>query len=699
MDRSPSSPVTIERDGSTVRVGDDIERAEVRIEVDGEPGLEPAMPDLFLFPIDDAVSVTVSRMRLQGTVGRTLWDGNGTPVAELSDGRNEVPNGTYYASITGTVKIHLRIENAAVSAEQHIDDDQAIVDLRFDEPTSVAIGARSLRSHPSATITVPDDPGTLLEALPYLASSIKEFTCERSWPTLRQHPPAIERGNELHVPPELRIPETGVEIRIPPTYEHCYRVAPLAFYLGAELTPADAPELVLENGHVEPLVTERASLDERVADILSRCLLLDSLVRADGYQSLKKAEYDQLAPQLPFYPPNLYDLPLADQLLEYLDVPRDVLSPFLARWPKRAVLRPEPEDVSVLPSLLHELARIDVARSVEHVPPTVPAGESTAADGDPASGVRRPGALLSAHTFPDDTPGTCRLRPDAMEHGQFLERTTTDSAHLTLVTADPDRARAFSRFAERTDDEAVVSVLEQPTAAALHDALEADRTACYCELPATEDGIRCADRPLLFDAIDDVSTPVVWLAETPPEPIGDALVAAGSVAVVLTDGAPSPAAIRATLTQLLDGYSVADAAYTASLDREVDLRFVGDASVTVVRQVSNSPTIVDLTATGTDRYAATIRYYPTDVIRQGSVAKRIGGADALSRPLEESARDGYWLVGADAEQGLSVTPAEVSAFVDDVGVTVRLDNRLLTTTDDEALQTPTLTRGANEDSG
>ncbi|ELZ11697.1 hypothetical protein C479_06567 [Halovivax asiaticus JCM 14624] len=698
MDRSPNSPVTIERDGSTVRVGDEIERAEVRIEVDGEPALEPAMPDLFLFPIDDAVSVTVSRMRLQGTVGRTLWDGNGTPVAELSDGRNEVPNGTYYASITGTVKIHLRIENAAVSAEQHIDDDQAIVDLRFDEPTIVAIGARSLRSHPTATITVPDDPETLLEALPYLATSIKEFTCERSWPTLRQHPPAIERGDELDVPPELRIPETGVEIRIPPTYEHCYQVAPLAFYLGAELTPADTPALVLENGHVEPLVTERAGVDERVADILSRCLLLDSLVRAGGYQSLEKAEYDQLAPQLPFYPPNLYDLPLADQLLEYLDVSRDVLSPFLARWPKRAVLRPEPEDVAVLPSLLHELARIDVARSVECVPPTIPAGESPAAEGDSASGVRRPGALLSAHTFSDATPGTCRLHPDAMERGQRLERTTTDSAHLTLVTADADRGRAFRRFAERTD-ETVISVLEQPTAAALHDALEADRTALYCENPTTEAGIRCADRTLPFDELGAVGSPVVWLAETSPGPIGDALVAAGAIAVVLTDGAPSPAAVRATLTQLLAGFSVADAAYTAGLDREVDLRFVGDASVTVVRQVSNSPTIVDLTATETDRYTATIRYYPTDVMRQGSVAKTSTGDSVLTRPYEESARDGYWLVGADAEQELPVTPGEAAAFVDDDGVTVRLDNRLLTTTDDEALQRPTLTRRTGENSG
>ncbi|WP_247731022.1 hypothetical protein [Halovivax limisalsi] len=720
---SPRSPVSIEREGPTVRVGDDIEGAEVTIELDREPALEPALSDVFLFPVDEAVSVTVSQLRLRETFGQTIWDEDGNQVGVIADGLADLPRGTYHASITGAVKLHLRIEDAAVTAEEYLEGaGRSIVELRFDEETRVAIGARSLRSHPTGTITVPDDPEALLEALPYLASSIKEFTCERSWPTIRQHPPAIERGDRLDVPADLRAPETGIEIHIPATYGHCYRVAPLAFYLGADLRAGDAPELVLENGHVEPLETKRASLSERVADLLGRCLLLDSLVREAGYQPMASAEYDQLAGELPFYPPNLYDLSPADQLLEYLEVPGDVLAPFRARWPKRAVLRPDPADVSVLPPLLHELARIDVARSPSAVPPTTPsgtdggnapgdeglpietgrtddgsAGEATPVDERGGGGRRRPNALLTAHTFSARVPGTCRLRPEAMERARTVERPPPERARLTLATADPGRAAAFRRFADRNHHDTDVVVLEGPSASTLRDAFVADGTALYIDLPATADGIRCPDRTLAFEAVSDVGAPVVWLAGAAPETDGEALIDAGAIAVALTSDAPDRTTVWGVLAQLLEGFSVADAVYTACVDREVDVRFDGEASVTVVRRVSKSPVVFDVTAAGPDRYDFTVCCYPTDVVRQGAAVKPLGTEGVVGRVIEECNHDGYWLVGADADQPLPITRAEVASLVEHDGFTVRLDGRLCSTVDDEALQSLGVARGTGRD--
>ncbi|ELZ11682.1 hypothetical protein C479_06492 [Halovivax asiaticus JCM 14624] len=679
---SHRSPVSFEQDGAIVRVGDDIERAELRIEIDGASGLEPALPDVFLFPVDEAVSVTVSQLRLEETFGQTLWDANGNQIGTIADGISDVPRGTYYASLTGAVKLHLRIEDATLWAEEHLDETgRSIVEMRFEEPTSVAIGARSLRSHPTATITVPDDPRALLDALPYLAASIKEHTCERSWPTIRQHPPALERGEQLEVPTELRAPETGIEIRIPPTYEHCYRVAPLAFYLGADVSAGESPALVLENGHVEPLKTRRADLAERVGDLLDRCLLLDSLVREAGYQPMGNAEYERLAPQLPFYPPNLYDLPPADQLLEYLEVPREVLDPFTPCWPKRAVLRPNPEDVAVLPSLLHELARIDVAHSPDAIPPTVPSDSTTGGGRDRGGEKRRSDALLTAHTFPAQVPGTCRLHPEAMERARTVERPTPDGASLTLATVDSARARSFRQFADQVRHETAVTVLEQPTAAALRDAVEADRTALYCENPTTEAGIHCADRTLPFDELGAVGSPVVWLADVAPGVTGEALVSAGAIAGILCDEPANQDAVFGALDQLCAGFSVADAVYTADVDRAVDVRFVGDASVTIVRRVSKTPTVVDVRSVDEDRYAFTIRSYPTDVVRQGTAVKPVSAEDVVGRVLEECNHDGYWLIGADAKQALPITTAEVASLVENDGFTVRLDGRLLTTAD------------------
>ncbi|MFC3960274.1 hypothetical protein [Halovivax cerinus] len=682
VDGAARSPVFFERADSTVRVGDDIEGAEVRIEIDGEPALEPALPDVFLFPVDEAVSVVASRMRLHETFGQTVWDRDGNRVGLIADGLDDLPRGTYHASITGAVKIHLRFEGAVDTAEEYFDEaGHSIVELRFDEPTSVAIGARSFRSFPSATITVPDEPESLLSALPYLSSSIKEFTCERSWPTLRQHPPAIERGDRLDVPPELRLPETGVEIRVPATYEHCYQVAPLAFYLGADLCVGDVPTLVLENGHVEPLATGRASLSECVGDLLGRCLLLDSLVRKAGYKPMENAEYDQLAPELPFYPPNLYDVPLADQLLEYLEVPHDVLAPYVPRWPKRAVLRPTIADVACLPSLLHELARIDVAPSAERVHPTISDGERGETRRDRNREAQRSAALLTAHTFPEPVSGSCRLYPDAMKRAPTVERPAPDCAHLTLATDDPDRARAFHRFADRIRHETTISVLEAPAASTLREALCADRTALYCELATNGDGIRCSDRRLRFDTLQDVESPVVWLAGAPPGATGDSLVSSGAIAVVLTDDAPDGTTICGTFTQLLAGFSVADAVYTADVDREVAVRFVGDASVTVVRHVCKSPAVFDVSSIGDDRYAFTIRSYPTDVVRQGAAIEPLSPDDVIGRVLAECNHDGNWLVGTDAEQALPITTEEVAALIDDDGFSVRLDGRLVVADD------------------
>ncbi|MFC3960275.1 hypothetical protein [Halovivax cerinus] len=678
MTRSPHSPVSFDRDGSTVRVADDLEGAEVTIEIDGDPTLTPALPDVFLFPVDEAVSVTVSRLRVCGAFGRSLWDAEGKPVENLTTAHTSLPRATYHASITGSVKLHLRIEDAMVRAEEYLDDaDRSIVEMHFDEPTSVAIGARSLRSHPSSAITVPDDPEALLEALPYLASSIKEFTPECSWPTLRQHPPAIERGDRLSIPPDVRRPETGVEIRLPPTYEHCYTVAPLAFYLGADLVAGDAPALVLENGHVEPLETTEASLSERVTDVLGRCLLLDSLVREAGYQTVGNAEYDHLAPQLPFYPPNLYDLSPSERLLEYLDVAHEVLSPYRPRWPKRAVLRPDPADAVCLPGLLHELARIDVARSPDAVPPTVTTDEDAVVGCDGNAGARRPDALLTAHTFPASVTGTCRLRAEAMQLAPTIERPTPDRAHLTLATDDPERAGAFRRFADRLSDETTISVLERPTASTLCEALCDERTALYCEQPASEDGIRCADRTLRLGEVGDVATPVVWLADAASGSDGDTLVSAGAVAVASTAGVPDRERVCGALAQLLGGFSVADAVYTAGVDRDVDVRFVGDASVTVVRSVNSAPTMIDLATVDSDRFTLTLKNYPTGVLRQGSTVRHVGSDDPVGRIVEECLREGHRLIGTIAAQPSSLTAAEVASLVAEGDFAVRLDGRLL----------------------
>lgn len=85
-----------------------------------------------------------------------------------------------------------------------------------------------------------------MAAISALSSALKTTTCERSYPTLRGHPPRIECGDKLHIPDELSRPETGIRLEVPPSLENVFVAAPLVYYLGAEMVPGEKPRLVTE---------------------------------------------------------------------------------------------------------------------------------------------------------------------------------------------------------------------------------------------------------------------------------------------------------------------------------------------------------------------------------------------------------------------------------------------------------------------
>ncbi|MFC7165306.1 hypothetical protein [Halospeciosus flavus] len=315
--------------------------------------------------------------------------------------------------------------------------------LEFESETRVFLGVRSPHDRPQATITVPDDPSAIATAVSALGSALKEYSCERSWPTLRGHPPAIERGGELHVPDVLEKPDTGVTIALPPTYADVYRVAPLAYYLGADVVTAAGidPELRLDVGHTEPLRRPGRTLEASVDRLLARCLLLDSLVRIDGYYSFTRYEYDEVAPHLPFYPPELYGESLDAQLMEYLEVPFDVLEPYVPQWPTTAVLRPDPGDVEVVPSLLDPLSRIHVAPADESA-----GASATGPEHDSNLDSRLFDPTVTAYAGRTPPVGETRLVPAAFENARHQKRNTPSECHLQCFGVDAAAVDAFERI-------------------------------------------------------------------------------------------------------------------------------------------------------------------------------------------------------------------------------------------------------------
>ncbi|WP_193310241.1 hypothetical protein [Halorubrum halophilum] len=576
--------IGFEIDGETLRIRDALEGEEFLLELDREPALEPALADLFLVPIDHAVSFEAESVAIPSYSGVSLRDAEGDLVARLNESM-EFPRGTYFLVLDGVMKTIVRVPHTAFSATGMAESET--LTLTFDRPTIITVGARSLHTSPEATITVSEDPAAIAEAVSVLGSSIKEFTPERSWPTLRGHPPRIRIGEELDIPSPLVAPETGVEVVVRPTYADVYRLSTLSFYLGARMVVGDEPAIRFENGFVEPLPTDGVALEERAEELLRTWLFLDTLARTEGYVESDRYEYEQVGAELPFYPPNLADSSMSERLMEYLEVDPETVAPFTPAWPTEAVLRPVPEAAELLPHLAHVLAPIRVRGSSD---PTVDAPVALAASpwlnrSDSGWG---PGAVPS----PDETPtpaGTAVLTTDGYENRLSKTNTARGDVRLTAVTTSAARAtelrRAFSD-PEVTGGIGSWEVLENPDADAVARKFsDSDIDILYCGLPI-EDGnsVTTATGTVSLDEFDDAPALVVFEGAT-DRSVGISMVESGGLSAILTENALDQKSSRSLVGLLSLGFPVGASVGLSGVEKASETRIVGDPSSGIASQV------------------------------------------------------------------------------------------------------------------
>lgn len=634
-----------------VCVTDEVESSDIRLGVDGGVDLTPAITDLFVFPVDAAVSVTTTRVRIDPSTKVFIRDSDGDHLGELTSEPRRFEEGTHFVELAGSTKAYLRVQDAAFTARHESSAlDTAAATIEFDDETTVTIGARSKHTRPEATIEVPDDPAAVAEAVSYLGSSVKEFTSERSWPTLRGHPPAIRPGDELDVPSQLSKPDTGVTVEVPAEYEYVYPVAPLAFYFGATLEIGDSPALHLDSGYSEPLETPERSPGEHVASVLSRALLFDSLVRIGGYYSFRRREYDIVAPELPFYPPNLHGEPLAVQLLEYLEVDPASVDGLRPAWPCTATLRPRIEDAGLLSSLANELAPIRVASG------------DTPANTDWVTGpaVRELGAATTTDEVP---PGWTRLVPEAFVAQRERQLPVPGDVTLGFLLGDGDRADALrsSLDAARRPQvrDATTAIADSSTPDALGRVLGAEPDFLYCE-PGTDAGGAVSDAAL--GATADPWPSVVVFGRSLPPSVQRRLCENGTLAGLTADDRLSPSSVVHLVAALVAGHTLPWSAELAGLGPSH--QFFGSPTATLVRRADGMwATTTDVESVSRDEHVVHRSLPATETNPLGSVA----------RVNTESAADVYFLAGTSAPESSTYTTEDVVDALEDDTRTVRLN--------------------------
>lgn len=328
-------------------VTDVVEETHYRIE-SGAVTPHEAPTDALPTPVDNAARVTVTDLRLPTVVDCFLRDATGTLRHAVDARETRIEEATVLETTTAPMKLYLRFEGPATL----VTDDRE-TRLRFEQPRDVLIGARSAHRQPADTVTVPESPAGLARGISLFGSSLKTTSPERSFPTLRGHPPLVEYGTEFDAA-GLDPPDTDITIEVPSDYASVFTVTPLAYYLGAQVaTGADQPRLVVD-GKTVPL---SGDLRTATADLLRHCFLLDCITRTEGLYPVALHERDQAAERVPIDPERWYGLSLAERTAEYLDVPMEPVADLLD-WHLTADIEPVPRNAEILPFVANDLALV-----------------------------------------------------------------------------------------------------------------------------------------------------------------------------------------------------------------------------------------------------------------------------------------------------------------------------------------------------
>ncbi|UPV77195.1 hypothetical protein M0R89_22755 (plasmid) [Halorussus limi] len=265
-------------DGTGITIIDSIERQRYSVQTSCPVTPTPVGADNFLFPADKGISITTGTLTLPTVVPVYVRDQTGEMLAEAEHfAYEEFGAGVYSIELGAPIKLYLRVNDPFTVAS-----DTERTRLEFAEETEILLGARSHHEKPAATVTTTSDPEDMMAAISTFGSALKTTSCERSYPSLRGHPPTIELGESLDIPAGLEVPDTGIRIEIPATHQAIYVAAPLAYYLGAKVVEGDSPCIVTETGFEHSLETTRG-FEREVERVLKQTFFLDCITRTEGY--------------------------------------------------------------------------------------------------------------------------------------------------------------------------------------------------------------------------------------------------------------------------------------------------------------------------------------------------------------------------------------------------------------------------------
>ena len=621
-------------DDPGLEVVDPIETRRVAMVTDDPVTPTPTSAEEFPAPIDAACRIRTDGFAISAGIRVDVRRPDFTHRDTIiSSGTRTFPAAEHVVELHLPVKAYLLVDGR-LTVESRTNS----VRFDFGAPTDVRVGARSFHSSPAETVTVPDDPEAVMRAVSTFSSALKTTSPERSWATLRGHPPRVERGDSLRVPDGLEPPETGVTIRVPPDYGSIYAVTPLSYYLGAAVRPGGTAAVTADSDVDLRLGDDPTEVADAARRLLERAFVLDCVTRTEGLYPDDFHEREVLERHVDLDFAALYDASLDQRLAAYLSVPDEAVDAVRPTWHRVTYVRPDPQAVELLPYVVDALSHVVVKDPSET---TWSATESQIRTESLLGAFKRdPGSVDDGD--PDSTGASTRLKSDAEPSER---RTPDDAAFVPLPDEDAlvgawagdetplNGAKLLPAAFERdatlsTDGVADIAVVcndtemreEWDAVTEIYESRDDVRVNVNCEFDVSRDrlrdvlgretdllhfvghidgrGLKCDDGVLDAETLDDVGATTVLLNGCRSHDQGVALVEAGANAAVVSladlwnAGAVE---VGETFARLLRfGFDVGSAMtvvreYT-SLGR--DYVVVGDPGVMVAQSRSGVVTVV-----------------------------------------------------------------------------------------------------------
>jgi len=634
-------------DQSGIRVFDPIQDTQITLLTPAPVDVSPCDTDRFYFPVDVAATVGTDVVETPYFVDTWIRNATGDTVAEVEIGDSvSLPAGRYNVELsTSKVKLYLSVEG---SLEADVGDSS----VRFRAGSgTVHVGARSYHEQPAATVTTTADPGDVMHAVSTIGSALKTTSCERSFPTLRGHPPLIEQGSELSIPDGVEPPETGVTVEVPPRLEYIYPVAPLAYYLGATVRPGRVPRLVAD-GWTYPLDGERhcsftpgTGFESSVTRVLKQSLLLDCVTRTEGYYEVDLAERSQVEANVDLDFADLYDRPLAEQLRTYMDVPASAVADAMPTWKLTADVRPNPEYVGTLPFLANELAVVrcpaspqagrtddEVAEQVQSIfrgTDAVTRGEGTfvrstrsSSSSSVSETVFRPAdadSIEQTYVGEGIPVGASKMTVESFRRRLTYEPTTEPRIRVAVVCNDErmaDESAVSDIYGTRDWIEFDISFHEELESEEMRTLLQSDVDFLHYIGHVDREGIRCPDGYLDTQELTDVGVKAFVLNACDSYDQGYGLVENGAMAGIatVTDIVNEAAtSVGRTVARLLNqGFSLAATVEIIKDYEQIGHHYivVGDSSMSIVKNESGTPYRIELDDRRDERCGLELYGYP-----------------------------------------------------------------------------------------